>query len=56
MRLIIKEYISQLKEKDELDLLLLELLVQNGYVADNIPRTGNRQYGVDIQLHNEDEI
>ena len=56
MRLIIKEYISQLKEKDELDLLLLELLVQNGYVADNIPRTGNRQYGVDIQLHNEEEI
>ncbi len=56
MRLIIKEYISQLKEKDELDLLLLELLVQNGYIADNIPRTGNRQYGVDIQLHNKEEI
>lgn len=56
MRLIIKEYISQLKEKDELDLLLMELLVQNGYTADHIPRSGNRQYGVDIQLHNEEEL
>ncbi len=56
MRLIVKEYICQLKEKDELDVLLSQIFVQKGYIADNQPKTGNRQYGVDIQLHNEDEL
>ncbi|MBP3603214.1 MAG: hypothetical protein J6J79_03585 [Lachnospiraceae bacterium] len=56
MRLIIKEYILQLKEKDELDELLSELFVQKGYIADNQPKTGNRQFGVDIQLHNDKEL
>lgn len=56
MRLIVKEYIYQLKEKDELDVLLSQIFVQKGYIADNQPKTGNRQYGVDIQLHNEDEL
>ena len=48
MRLIIKEFLTHLKEKDELDLLLHELLVQMGYTIDSYPQTGNRQYGVDI--------
>ena len=56
MRLIIKEYISQLKEKDELDLLIVELYIQKGYIPDNKPKTGNRQYGVDIQMHNAKEL
>lgn len=56
MRLIVKEYISQLKEKDELDILISQIFVQKGYIADNQPKTGNRQYGVDIQLHNDDEL
>lgn len=56
MRLIVKEYISQLKEKDELDILLGEIFTQKGYIADNQPKTGNRQYGVDIQLHNKTEL
>ena len=56
MRLIIKEYIAQMKEKDELDLLLCDVLGQQGYIADNKPKTGNRQYGVDIQLHNKKEL
>ena len=56
MRLIVKEYISQLKEKDELDILLGEIFTQKGYIADNQPKTGNRQYGVDIQLHNKAEL
>ena len=51
MRLIIKDYLMQLKEKDELDYLLCNLLLQKGYVIDSIPKTGNRQYGVDIQAH-----
>lgn len=56
MRLIIKEYIAQLKEKDELDILLSGIFEQKGYVADSQPKTGNRQYGVDIQLHNDSEV
>lgn len=56
MRLIIKEYILHLKEKDELDELLIGIFTQNGYIADNEPKTGNRQFGVDIQLHNEKEL
>lgn len=56
MRLIVKEYVSQLKEKDELDILISRIFVQKGYIVDNLPKTGNRQYGVDIQLHNNKEI
>ena len=46
----------QLKEKDELDLLLCDLLLQMGYQTDNIPKTGNRQYGVDIQAHKTNNL
>lgn len=46
----------QLKEKDELDYLLCDLLLQKGYVIDSIPKTGNRQYGVDIQAHSRTEL
>ncbi len=56
MRLIIKDYLLQLKEKDELDLLLCDLLFQMGYITDNKPETGNRQYGVDIRAHNKHEV
>lgn len=56
MRLIVKEYILQLKEKDELDTLLSQIFEEKGYAAVSQPRTGNRQYGVDIQLHNKEEL
>ncbi len=56
MRLIIKDYLLELKEKNELDLLLCDLLFQMGYITDNTPETGNRQYGVDIRAHNETEL
>ncbi len=56
MRLIIKDYLSCLREKDELDLLLCDLLLQMGYVTHNVPKTGNRQYGVDIRADNEKEL
>lgn len=56
MRLIIKDYLLQLKEKDELDLLLCDVLFQMGYITENRPKTGNRQYGVDIRAQNEDEL
>ena len=56
MRLIIKDYLLQLKEKDELDLLLCDVLLQMGFITDNRPKTGNRQYGVDIRAHNEETL
>lgn len=56
MRLIIKDYLLHLKEKDELDLLLCDLLLQMGYATDSRPKTGTRQYGVDIRAHNSEEI
>lgn len=56
MRLILKDYLLQLREKDELDLLLCDLLLQMGYITDTRPKTGNRQYGVDIRAHNSKEI
>lgn len=56
MRLIIKDYLLQLKEKDELDLLLCDVLLQMGYITDNRPKTGNRQYGVDIRAHDDEAI
>ena len=56
MRLIVKEYVAHLKEKDELDILLSGIFEQKGYIADNQPKTGNRQFGVDIQLHSKTEL
>lgn len=56
MRLIIKDYLLRLREKDELDLLLCDLLLQMGYATDSQPKTGSRQYGVDIRAHNDEEI
>lgn len=56
MRLIIKDYISCLKEKDELDLLISNIFSVKGYLAESQPKTGNRQYGVDIQMQNSTEI
>ncbi len=56
MRLIVKEYIAQLREKDELDILLSRIYEQKGFVADSQPKTGNRQFGVDIQMHNSKEL
>lgn len=56
MRLVIKEYLSRLKEKDELDFLICDLLLQMGYIMDNRPETGNRQYGVDVRAYNRNEV
>lgn len=48
MKLVIAEYLRSLKERDELDRLLPDLLVEMDYVPVARPQTGNRQYGVDI--------
>ena len=56
MRLEVKDYLLSLKEKDELDLLIGDLYLQKGYHRTSNPKTGNRQYGVDLQLNRGKEI
>lgn len=48
MKLIIKDYLASLKERNELDALLPTLLSQMGLTILSAPSIGNRQYGVDI--------
>lgn len=48
LTLVIAEYLRSLKERNELDRLLPDLLVEMGYVPISRPQTGNRQFGVDI--------
>jgi hypothetical protein len=48
MKLIIKEYLSLLKESKELDSLIPELLLAMGHEVISKPQTGIRQYGVDV--------
>lgn len=55
MRLVLEEYLKTLREKDELDLLLCDLLLLEGYTVFNRPRTGERQYGVDILAKKDGE-
>lgn len=48
LTLVIAEYLRTLKERNELDRLLPDLLIEMGYVPVARPQTGNRQFGVDI--------
>lgn len=48
MKIVLEEYLKTLREKDELDTLLCDLLLLDGYTVFNRPKTGERQYGVDI--------
>lgn len=48
MKLIIKEYLSSLKERDELDSVLPDLLSQLGLNVYSRPARGTRQFGVDV--------
>ncbi len=48
MRQIIREYFRCLKERNELDAILPELLSANGYTVYSRPAIGTRQHGVDV--------
>lgn len=48
MKLILAQYLQMLKERDEFDKLLPDLLLVMGYVPISRPQTGVRQYGVDV--------
>ena len=48
MKLIIKQYLASLRERDELDALLPDLLSQMGLNVISRPRRGTKQSGVDV--------
>lgn len=48
MKLIIKQYLAQMKERNELDVFLPELLSDMGFNVLSTPQIGTRQYGVDV--------
>lgn len=50
MKLVISEYLRTLKERDELDRLLPDLLSEIGYSLIARPQTGPRQFGVDLAV------
>jgi len=55
MKLIIKEYLSLLKESKELDSLIPELLLAMGHEVISKPQIGVRQFGVDVASIGVDE-
>lgn len=55
MKLVLEEYLKTLREKDELDLLLCDLLLLDGYTIFNRPKTGERQFGVDVLAKREED-
>ncbi|MCD4651149.1 MAG: hypothetical protein K8S56_05100 [Candidatus Cloacimonetes bacterium] len=58
MKLVIKEYLTLLKESDELDALLPDLLLSMGLEPFIYPQKGTRQYGVDLAargIYDEDD-
>lgn len=54
MRLILSEYIRTLKERNELDRLLPELLLSMGIFPTAKTQTGTRQFGVDLSAIGKD--
>lgn len=48
MKLVIREYLASLKERDELDAVLPDLLTELGFTVYSRPGRGTRQHGVDV--------
>lgn len=48
MKLVFREYLASLRERDELDVVLPDLLSELGYNVISRPSTGSRQFGVDV--------
>lgn len=48
MKLLIKQYLSSLRERDELDVVLPDVLSELGFTVISRPGRGTTQYGVDV--------
>jgi len=55
MKLLLREYLSSLRERDELDALMPALLSELGFTVLTRPRRGTRQFGVDFAAVGPDE-
>lgn len=55
MKLIIRDYLASLKEREELDAILPDLLSEIGFTVYSRPGRGTTQYGVDVAAVGEDE-
>lgn len=55
MKLLVRQYVSSLRERGELDAILPDLLSELGYDVISRPSVGTRQYGVDIGAVGRDE-
>jgi hypothetical protein len=55
MRLVIREYLASLRERDELDAILPDMLTELGFQVYSRPARGTRQYGVDIAAVGHDD-
>lgn len=55
MKLILSAYLRTLKERDEFDALLPDLLLSMGIIPLSKPQTGTRQFGVDLSAVGVDE-
>lgn len=55
MKILIRDYLSSLKEREELDAVLPDLLSELGYTVYSRPRRGTAQRGVDIAAVGEDD-
>jgi hypothetical protein len=55
MKLLIRDYLASLKEREELDAILPDLLSELGFTVYSRPRRGTLQRGVDIAAVGEDD-
>ncbi|HZH27411.1 MAG TPA: hypothetical protein VEY95_09530 [Azospirillaceae bacterium] len=55
MKLLIRDYLASLKERDELDAVLPDLLSELGFTVFSRPRRGTVQHGVDVAAVGKDE-
>ena len=55
MKLIVRDYLASLKEREELDAILPDLLSELGYTVISRPRRGTTQQGVDVAAVGSDD-
>lgn len=55
MKLLIREYLASLKEREELDAILPDLLSELGFTVFSRPQRGTLQHGVDVAAVGVDE-
>lgn len=55
MKLLVRDYLASLKEREELDAILPDLLSELGFTVYSRPRRGTLQRGVDIAAVGNDD-